>query len=276
MPGPCVKRLPGSERAVGLHFVAQHPLAGVGVEILLVGRQHDAVGDAAERHRVEHHRGLAVLDPPDAVLHLLVRILAAVAQPEVVVGEIHAVVLGDDDVVRAAEALAVVRPARQLRARVPSFSRRITARSLSAHQMSAPLRIEAGAARADEQHVRAPGARLGAGVVHVGARVARLLEEHRHGLVGRHLVDHVVEQAADEQVARVALAHPHRAFVQAEAGRQQLGRGVGSTISSSAGSERVMLNGFAAGAGPSPRMVGAGVPDCARTEPAETAAIART
>ena len=39
-----------------------------------------------------------------------------------------------------------------------------------------------------------------------------------------------------------------------------------ATTASSPGSERVMLNGFDAGAGPSPRIEGAGGADCAESE----------
>jgi len=39
-----------------------------------------------------------------------------------------------------------------------------------------------------------------------------------------------------------------------------------ATTASSPGSERVMLNGFGAGAGPSPRIEGAGGVDCAESE----------
>ena len=39
-----------------------------------------------------------------------------------------------------------------------------------------------------------------------------------------------------------------------------------ATTASSPGSERVMLNGFDAGAGPSPRIEGAGVPVCAESD----------
>ena len=117
-------------------------------------------------------------------------------------------------------------PARQHRARAVLLEAHHGAIVVGAPDQTT-LRVEAGAARADEQHVRAPAARLRAGVIDVGAGVAGLLHEHRHGLVGRDLVDHVVEQAADEQVARLSLAHPHRPFVQAEAGGEQFGRGVG-------------------------------------------------
>ena len=88
------------------------------------------------------------------------------------------------------------------------------------------LRVQARAARADQQHVRAAAARLCAGVAHVRAGIAGLLHEHRHFVVRRDFVDDVVEQAADEQVAGVAFAHPDGAFVQAEAARDELGFGI--------------------------------------------------
>ena len=123
----------------------------------------------------------AVLDQPDAVRHLLVGTAAAVAQTELVVGEIDGIVARHDDVVRAAEALAV---------RCADDSTVRAAVLLEAHDgavvVGAPnqpaLRVQARAARPDQEHVRAAAARLGAGVADVRPAVAGLLNEHGHFL----------------------------------------------------------------------------------------------
>jgi hypothetical protein len=95
-------------------------------------------------------------------------------RPEVVVGEIDGVVLGDDDVVGSAETLAVVRPARQLRARRPVLLEAHHGAVVVGAPDQAPLRVEAGAARPDEQHVRPPLRVCVPAVIDVGAGVARL------------------------------------------------------------------------------------------------------
>ena len=59
------------------------------------------------RDRWREHERLPVLDPIDAVLQLLVRILSPVTQSEVVIRHIHRIVRRDGDVVRAAELLTV-------------------------------------------------------------------------------------------------------------------------------------------------------------------------
>ena len=66
--------------------------------------------------------------------------------------------------------------------RVPSFSRRMTVRSLSAHQISRPCESKLAQLGPIKQHVRAAAARLRAGVADVRAAVAGLLHEHRHVL----------------------------------------------------------------------------------------------
>ena len=123
------------------------------------------------------------------------------------------------------------------------------------------LRVQARAAGPDQQHVRAAAARLRAGVVRRRAGVAGVLQEHGDLLVRRDLVDDVVEQPADEQVAASCPRAPTPALRSGRSRRAiSSAFAFGATSASSAGSARVMLNGFAAGGGPSPRMVGAVAP----------------
>src|SRR5690606_29148188 len=148
----------------------------------------------AELLGAQYQRRDAVFDSPDAVLHLPVWAAAGAAQTEVRVGHVHGVVARDGDVVRAAEATSVRRAGREHRARAVLLEP-IDGTVVDGAPDQAPLRVEARAARADQEHVRAAAARLRADVTHVGARVRGPFHEHGDLLVGRNLVDDVVEQA---------------------------------------------------------------------------------
>ena len=137
---------------------------------------------------LKHERRDAVFDAPDAVRHLLVGTAARAAQTEVVVGEIDGVVARHDDVVRAAEALAVRCAGGEHRARAVLLESHDGAVVVRAPNQPT-LRIQARAARPDQEHVRAAAARLRAGVADVRAAVAGLLHEHGDFFVGRDLVD---------------------------------------------------------------------------------------
>ena len=91
-----------------LHLVAVDVVvaAAVDVEIFLVGREGEAVD---HRHVLGDQRELAVLPHVDGVeIELLAGVLVALAVRAVGVGEIDGAVALDDDVVGAAEALALV------------------------------------------------------------------------------------------------------------------------------------------------------------------------
>src|SRR4029450_1667351 len=77
-------------------------------------------------------------------------------------------------------------------------------------------RVERGAVRPDDEDVRPAGSRLQPHTAGIVAAVPGLFHEDRDPVIGRDLVDDVVDETADEDIAPVALANPQHALVDAE------------------------------------------------------------
>ena len=89
------------------------------------------------------------------------------------------------------------------------------------------FRIQGETIRADEDDREAAARRLRARVQDVVARVAALLDEHRHFPVGGVFVDDVPGHVTEEQIAVLAFLHPDGPFRDAEMFAQEFEPGIG-------------------------------------------------
>ncbi len=188
------------------------------VEPPVVRRQGDPVGFFAQRLAADHLADPAVLPLPHRVRHLGQAAVDAAAQTDVRVGEIDRPVGGDRHVVGPVEALAleVVGQHGARSVRLQPLQRPVLARAPD----HPALPIDAGAVGPDQDHVDAREIGQLAVVGDVRAAVPGRVQEHRDPALRRELVDHIADDAADQQISRRAAlaAHPDGPVGKAEPG----------------------------------------------------------